>query len=131
MVHLDTEVLQQWDEGGRPGPKIATVKVCWAADEEEAKKTAHRLWRSSGIPGQASQELSMPAHFDEASELVTPDAIAEKIACGPDPEVHLELIRKYVDAGFDEIHLGQVGDDQEGFFRFWQEELEPALSEIE
>jgi G6PDH family F420-dependent oxidoreductase len=123
----DDELLAQWSEGGRPGPSIATVKVCWGPDEGAARKTAHRLWASSGVPGQASQELSMPVHFEEAAELVTPDDIAEKIPCGPDPERHLEMLRQYVDAGFDEIHVGQVGEDQEGFLRFWQEELRPRL----
>ena len=31
-------------------------------------------------------------------------------------------------AGFDRVALLQIGDDQEGFFRFWGEELEPHLA---
>jgi hypothetical protein len=69
----------------------------------------------------------MPQHFEQAAELVTPEAMAEKIPCGPDPEVHVELLKKYLDAGFDELHVGQVGDDQEGFFTFWTKELAPRL----
>ena len=69
----------------------------------------------------------MPQHFEQAADIVTPDALAEKIPCGPDPERHLEVLGKYVDAGFDEIHLGQVGDDQRGFFDFWTKELQPRL----
>jgi G6PDH family F420-dependent oxidoreductase len=123
----DEDLLAQWEGSDRDGPSIATIKVCWGKDEESAKKEAHRLWASSGVPGQSSQELAMPVHFEEAAELVTPDSVAEKIPCGPDPARHLEIISRYVDAGFDEIHIGQVGDDQEGFFRFWQDELAPAL----
>lgn len=123
----DADLVQQWRDGGREGPAIATVKVCWGADEAKAKETAHRLWASSGVPGQSSQELSMPQHFEEAAELVTPDDIAEKIPCGPDPERHVAQLRQYLDAGFDEIHVGQVGEDQAGFFRFWSEELAPRL----
>ncbi len=67
----------------------------------------------------------MPQHLEQAAELVTPDAMAEKIPRGPDPEVHVVLIQKYLDAGFDEIHAGQVGDQQQEFFRFWTEELAP------
>lgn len=123
----DGDLVGRWQQSGRAGPSIATVKLCWAADEKTAKKTAQELWRSSGIPGEASQELSMPQHFEQASELVTPDDMAGKIACGPDPEVHVELLRRYLDAGFDEIHVGQVGDDQEEFFEFWCKELRPRL----
>ena len=123
----DDELLEQYrDEGGR-GPSIATIKVCWAEDEDDAKKTIHRLWASSGVPGESSQELSMPAHFEQAAELVTPEKLAEKIPCGPDPDRHMETITKYLDAGFDEIHIGQVGEDQQGFFDFFTNELSPRL----
>lgn len=126
----DGEVLGRYREQGGDGPALATIKVCWAEDEGEAKKTAHRMWASSGVPGEASQELSMPAHFEAAAELVTPDQIAEKIACGPDPERHVDTIRAYVEAGFDEVHLSQVGPDTEGFFRFYTAELAPRLAKL-
>lgn len=123
----DKELLERYRQGGGKGPAVATIKVCWAPDEESARKTVHRLWASSGVPGESSQELSMPAHFEQAADLVTPEQLAEKIPCGPDPQRHLATIRQFLDAGFDEVHLSQVGDDQAGFFRFFREELQPRL----
>lgn len=123
----DGELLGRYRQQGGRGPALATIKVCWAQDEETARKTAHRLWASSGVPGEASQELSMPAHFEQAADVVTPEQLAEKIPCGPDPQRHLDTIRAYLEAGFDEVHLSQIGDDQAGFFRFFQEELQPRL----
>jgi hypothetical protein len=79
------------------------------------------------VPGEASQELATPRHFEEAAELVTVDALAEKIPCGPDPDRHADAIRDYVRAGFDEIHLGQIGGDHEGFFKFLTDDLLPRL----
>jgi G6PDH family F420-dependent oxidoreductase len=124
----DEDVVDAWRQTDRTGPAVATIKVCWAEDEETARKTAHRLWASSGIPGEASQELAVPRHFEQAADLVTPEQIAEKIPCGPDPATHLEVIGKYVDAGFDETHIGQVGSDQQGFLDFWASQLAPELS---
>ena len=49
------------------------------------------------------------------------------IPCRPDPERHLDF-RQYVDAGFDEIYVSQIGDDQAGFFEFYRRELAPRLS---
>jgi G6PDH family F420-dependent oxidoreductase len=123
----DEDLLQQYQRDGGKGPSIATVKVCWGPDEEAAKKTAHQRWASSGVPGEASQELSMPQHFEQAAEMVTPDQLAEKIPCGPDPDRHAETLKKYVDAGFDEIHLGQIGDVEPAFFDFYRKELLPRL----
>ena len=57
---------------------------------------------------------------------MTPDKLAEKIPCGPDPDRHAEAIKEYLDAGFDEIHIGQIGDDQQGFFDFFAKSSPPA-----
>ena len=46
------------------------------------------------------------------------DDVTSKVACGPDPERHLEMIRKYADAGYDEVFVHQIGADQDGFLRF-------------
>jgi G6PDH family F420-dependent oxidoreductase len=121
------ELVQRYKEKGGKGPTVATVKVCWGPDEEACKKTAHELWASSGVPGESAQELSMPQHFEQAAELVTPDQLAEKIPCGPDPDRFVEQLKKYVDAGFDEIHVGQIGEDHQGFFDFFRSEVQPRL----
>jgi hypothetical protein len=80
------------------------------------------------VPGELSQELPMPGHFEQAAELVTPDMLAEKITCGPDPDRHAAVIRKYFDAGYDEVFVSQIGPDQAGFFEFFRKELAPRLT---
>lgn len=59
--------------------------------------------------------------------MLTEDDVAEQVPCGPDPERHLAAIREYVDAGFDHVYVHQVGPDQEGFFRFYEDEVLPKL----
>lgn len=59
--------------------------------------------------------------------LVRPEDVAGAIPCGPDVERYVETVREYERAGFDHLYFHQVGPDQEGFFRFWREELRPAL----
>jgi G6PDH family F420-dependent oxidoreductase len=113
--------------GGKGKPLVAGLKVCWADDVDTATKYAHELWPTSAVSGELSQELPSPQHFEQASEWVTPEHIAEQFPLGPDPEVHLEAIRAYVDAGYDEIYVHQIGPDQEGFFKFYAEEIFPAL----
>ena len=36
------------------------------------------------------------------------------------------MLQQYVDAGFDEIHIGQIGPDQQGFYDFYAKELVPG-----
>ena len=48
--------------------------------------------------------------------------------CGPDVEEHVEKIRPFLDAGFTEVALVQIGGGhQEPFLRWAEEELLPAL----
>jgi hypothetical protein len=65
-----------------------------------------------------------------ASELVTVEATGEKTAWGPDPAPMIEAVKGYVDAGFDRLYINQMGPDQEGFFKFFRDELMPALEEM-
>ena len=123
----DGDAIQRYRDQGGKGPSMAGVKICYGPDEEKAAELAHRLWRSSGVPGELSQELAVPAHFEQASELVTVEKLAEKIPSGPDPERHAATIRKYLEAGFDEVYVSQIGDVDESFFRFFRDEIEPRL----
>lgn len=113
-------------QGGR-GNAVGAVKVCWDSDEGRARKLAHQIWATEGLPGQLNQELPMPSHFEQASSLVTEDMVAGQIACGPDPERHQSAISAYIEAGFDEVYVSQVGDDQVGFLDFYRKELRPRL----
>ena len=115
---------------GSPGPIYGQVTVCWAPSVEEAKKTAHRIWPNAGVPGDLSQELALPRHFEQASSLVTPESMADHMPMGPDAQAYVDVIRDYVDAGVENVYLHQIGADQAGFFRFFGDELAPALERI-
>jgi G6PDH family F420-dependent oxidoreductase len=121
--------VQAYRAAGGQGPVEAGVKVCWATDDQDAVRTAHRLWATQGLPGELSQVLPSPRHFEQASELVTEESTAASTACGPDVEPYLKVLQSYADAGFDTLHVSQIGPDQEGFFRFWTEEVSPRWRE--
>jgi coenzyme F420-dependent glucose-6-phosphate dehydrogenase len=127
----EPEVLGAYQRAaGTPGPIYGQVTVCWAPSAEEAKQTAHRIWPNAGIPGDLSQELALPRHFQQASSLVTPESLAEHIPMGPDPSSYVAAVREYVEAGVQKVYLHQIGPDQAGFFRFFGEELAPELERI-
>src|SRR3954465_7061807 len=76
----------------------------------------------------AGENLPNPDAFEAATRFVTPEQVGEQLPCGPDVEEHVEKIKPFLEAGFTEIALVQIGGDaQEPFFRFAQEELLPAL----
>jgi G6PDH family F420-dependent oxidoreductase len=101
--------------GGRGKPKYGQMTVCWATDERTARKTAYEMWPTAGIGGELSQELKLPAHFEQAAKTVSEEDVAKVIVCGPDPDAHVERIQQYQKAGYDHIYIHQVGAQQEGF----------------
>jgi G6PDH family F420-dependent oxidoreductase len=116
------------------GQKVAQVgyKVCWSRDDETAVKTAHRLWGLSGVPGELSQVLPSPRHFEQVSELVTEDMTRDSIAYGDDVSRHVEAFRPFAEAGYDEIYISQIGGADEatgyhGFFDLYRDEVLPEL----
>ena len=126
-VAPDAELVAGYREAGGNGPRYAQVTGCWANTVDEAKETARRVWPNAALGGDLSQELPLPLHFEQATADVTPDALAEAIPCGPDVERWAADVEAYVEAGFDHVYFHQVGRDQEGFFRFWKEELGPRV----
>jgi coenzyme F420-dependent glucose-6-phosphate dehydrogenase len=123
------ESLEQFrSEGGEGKPTYGQLHVCWAEDEEAAKQLALKQWPNGAIGGSHFLELPLPAHFEEAAEVLEADDVVESIVCGPDPERHRAAIQEYVDAGYDHVYVHQVGPDQDGFFDFYEREVLPAFA---
>ena len=126
----DKDTLDLFDrEGGAGRPRYGQVTMCWAEDEAQARKTAIEVWPNAGVSGQLSQDLPTPKHFEDATKMISEDDVTAKVVCGPDVARHVEHVKKYVDAGYTHVYIHQVGPDQDGFFRFWETELRPALAE--
>jgi coenzyme F420-dependent glucose-6-phosphate dehydrogenase len=116
--------------GGGSKPRYGQATVCWAPSEREATQLIMRWWPIIGIGGELDAELPTPRDFESAVSTVRPEDVAGKAALGPDPERHVELIRKYAEAGFDHVYIHQVGPDQAGFLRFYRDEVIPELTAL-
>ena len=103
----------------------AGTKVCFMADEDEARRTAHRLWPNEALPGELAQVLPTPSHFEQACELVTPEMLVTPV--GPDLDAHAQSLRQYADAGVDELFVQQIGPEQDAFFSTWAKEILPRF----
>ena len=129
-VKPDADLLKTFRAaaGEEDKPAQGGFKVCWAPDEAQGRRTAHRLWPNDQLQGEAAQLLPLPRHFDQLSSLVTEDMVGQNVPCGPDPERHIEAIRAFADAGYDEVYINQIGPDQEEFFRFYAEQVLPEVA---
>jgi G6PDH family F420-dependent oxidoreductase len=129
----DQDLIKVFRESGGEGkPLQVGYKVCWGTDDDACIEIAHERWANESLPGELAQVLPSPRHFEQASSLVTPDHIKKSIAYGNDVERHVEAFRPYAEAGFDLIHISQIGADREqtsaaGFFDFYAKEVLPEL----
>jgi G6PDH family F420-dependent oxidoreductase len=121
------DLLKAYRGAGGGGPAQGGMKICWGPDEAECVKTVHRLWPNEALGGELAQVLPMPAHYEAACEPITEEMVAEAVPCGPDPDKVVEKIKAFTDAGYDEVYVNQIGDDQEGFLAFMKDDVLPRL----
>jgi G6PDH family F420-dependent oxidoreductase len=124
----DPDAVERFRRGGGGNKTVrGGLKVCWGSDRDEAVRTAHRLWPNDQLPGELAQILPTPSHFEQASQLVTPEMVAEKVTCGNDADAHIAAVSAYAEAGFDTVYVNQIGSDQQGFFDFYRTKVLPRL----
>jgi G6PDH family F420-dependent oxidoreductase len=124
----DADARRQFAAAGGAGkPTQAGFKVCVADSKDDGVAIAHGLWANSGLPGELSQVLPSPRHFEQASTLVTPEMTGESVVCGRDAKEHVEAFEPYLDAGFDEIYVANMGPHYAQMITLYKDEVIPAL----
>jgi G6PDH family F420-dependent oxidoreductase len=131
-VEPKQELTEMFDQvGGQGKPRIGQVPISWGSDRDKAIERAHELFRWFGGGWKVNAELPGTAAFAAASQFVTKDDVAESIPCGPDVDAHVEAVKQFVDAGFTDVAVVQVGGETQPEFLDWAErELLPALREL-
>ena len=124
----EPELMQAFEKAGGDGPRYAQLNLCWAPTVEQARETVHRVWPNTGVPGQLVQDLPTVTHFEAAAQMVSQEDATASTPCGP--SVANEIVAsvdEYTAAGYTHLYFHQIGPDQDGFFEYWESELEPAL----
>lgn len=127
-VGPEKELLEQYRSEGGAGTSHTALKVCVGRDKEHCIDEAYRLWPNEGLPGELPQILPTVRHFEQATELVTRDMIAESTPCGPDAAPIVEAIQEHVDAGYDEVYVGQIGQEWDVFYDLMKNEVLPHFA---
>lgn len=121
-VQPDAEVVDAWHRTrkgtGLPGDVrvIGQIPICWDPDRDAAIARAHDQFRWFAGGWAVNADLPTTAGFAGATQFVRPEDTAEAIPCGPDLDAIVEAVGKYVDAGFTDVALVQVGGDSQDAF---------------
>ncbi|GAA3091924.1 LLM class F420-dependent oxidoreductase [Streptomyces rectiviolaceus] len=126
------ELLASFDRHGGSGkPRVGQLPVCYDTDKDAAVARAHDQFRWSVGGWPVNAELPGPSGFAGATQYVTRQDMADQIPCGDDVDAFVDAVRPYVEAGFTEVALVQVGGDHQRPFIDWAEKkLLPALRDL-
>lgn len=126
------ELGRMFDEAGGAGkPRVGQLAVAYDPDEDAAKQRAHEQFRWFGLGWKVNAELPGPASFAAASHFVTPDDVADQLPCGGDVQRFVDGVKPFVEAGFTDVALVQIGGGHQDAFLDWApKELLPALREL-
>jgi G6PDH family F420-dependent oxidoreductase len=129
-VEPEADLVDTWDRAveGRESRKIGQLPICWDLDRSKAVERAHSQFRWFGGGWKVNAELPGTSGFSGATQFVRPEDVADSIPCGPDVESIVEAVGEFTRAGFTDVALVQIGDEnQEEFLGFAEKELLPAL----
>jgi G6PDH family F420-dependent oxidoreductase len=131
-VEPERELVEMFEQAGGSGkPKVGQIALSYDTDRDAAIQRAHEQFRWFGLGWKVNADLPNPESFEGATQFVTPDDVAEALGCGAEVEEHVEKIRPFVDAGFTEVALVQIGaEHQEKFIQWAEQELLPALRSL-
>ncbi len=122
------KVVEAFRRGGGEGkPLYMQVGLNWAPTEEEALQGAYEQWRYNVLGGEVNWELRSPQDFDTATRYVKPEDMKESLLISTDLDQHAEWLAEYIDMGFQELQLHQVGRNQSAFIEAFGSKVLPQL----
>ena len=131
----DDKIKNLWEkcdegcrEAGKPvgTPKLLQIHVSWARTDTEAEAAAVREWPNGGMAF-PKQDIKNPEDFAAMAKLVRPEDFRNRVLMTSDLGKHVEHIQHYIDMGFDEIHIHNVGRNQAEFIDVFGREVLPEL----
>lgn len=113
--------------GGEGKPCYAEASVCWAENEEKAMDIAYEYWPILANKGGINWEIPTPKYFEGLAEMVNRETLGHHAVCGSDPEAHIQEIKRFEKAGYDQVFIHHLGPDQRGFIDFYRSEVLPQF----
>jgi G6PDH family F420-dependent oxidoreductase len=119
-VEPNADLVTGWKQarpsGAGESRTIGQVPICWDRDRDRAVQRAHEQFRWFAGGWAVNADLPTPAGFSGATQLITPEQVAEQIPCGADLDAIVEAVKPYWEAGFTDIAVVQVGDEGQDQF---------------
>jgi G6PDH family F420-dependent oxidoreductase len=106
---------------------ILQLHLSWAPTDEEALRNAMTEWPNGGMKF-PKQDIRSPLDLEQMAKLVRPEDFEGRMLISSDPEQHRAQIQKFLDLGFDQIYLHNVGRNQAEWIEVFGREVLPKLT---
>jgi probable non-F420 flavinoid oxidoreductase len=120
-------VVEAFREVAGDKPVVLQAALSWAPSEDEALAAAMHQWASCAIGGEVAWDLRRPGDFDLVAEGVSEDRLRASVHVGADLGAQRDWIESLLALGVEELHLHNVGTNQEGFIEAFGKEVLPRL----
>ena len=122
------------DEGAREAgkdpagkPKILQNHLSWHPDPDVAMDNALLEWPNGGMAF-PKQDIKSPLDFEQMAKLVRPEDFEGRMLISSDPEKHRVQIQRFLDLGFDQVYLHNVGRNQKEWIEVFGRDVLPKLT---
>ena len=107
-------------------PRLLQLHLSWAPTDEEALANAMTEWPNGGMKF-PKQDIRSPFDFEQMARLVRPEDFSGRMLISSDPELHRAQIQRYLDLGFDQVYLHNVGRNQTEWIDVFSRDVLPKL----
>lgn len=115
------------DNGGDKAALWAQLVTAYGKTEQEGLTAAYKAFRFAAGGWKVQAELPNPINFGAATKMIKPEDLADLLSAGPDANKHADSIKEFLDLGVTNMALAYPGQDHDGYFKFWTDELRPLL----
>src|ERR1700682_6178310 len=126
-------LIESFEKGARDAgkdpatmPKLLQLHVSWGATHEQCVEQAMKEWPNGGIKA-PKQDIRSPEDFAGFAQMVRPEDFKGRVFISINLDEPRQHIQAFLDLGFDEVHVHNVGRNQSEFIRAYGETVIPTL----
>ncbi|MBX3196343.1 MAG: glucose-6-phosphate dehydrogenase (coenzyme-F420) [Microbacteriaceae bacterium] len=109
--------------------RMIEIKLSYDTDPEAALENT-RFWAPLALSKEQKHDITDPIEMEKAADALPIEQIASRWIVGSDPDLVVEGIRQYIDAGLNHLVFHSPGQDQRRFLELFERDLAPLLRSL-
>ena len=108
-------------------PKLIELNAALTDDVDGTISMMKKYWAGTFIPSLFLQKIYTPKMSEANGEIVTAEAIKQRMCLSEDPEDHILYIKQYEQLGFTNVYMHNPGPDQGSFIKAYGKSVIPEF----